>query len=114
VAAVRATPRLAAWVASLGADAPTQDAAIAEVVRTARTEKGAIWLATRVAPAAEDPAKQDGQEATAIACLRKLAAAGHPAAIPALAAWEAAEAAAMAAATEQAAAEIAADLAAEA
>lgn len=102
VAAVRAAAPLSAWCAE------RTDADLSEIVRTARTEKGAIWLATRAAGPQEDPAKQDGQAATAAACLRKLAAAGHPAAVAALAAWDAAEAAAAAALAADLAAEIAA------
>ena len=81
VAAVRAHAPIAGWSAPMG------DADIAEVVRTARTAKGAIWLATRAAGPQEDASKQDGQAATAEACLRKLAAAGHAGAAAALAAW---------------------------
>lgn len=99
VAAVRATPSLASWSADLA------DADVAEIVRTARTTKGAVWLATRAAGPQDDPAKQDGQEQTALAYLRKLSAAGHPLAAAALFAWGVAE-------TEQAAA-LADDLAAE-
>lgn len=87
VAAVRAAPSLASWSADL------DDAAIAETVRTARTVKGAVWLATRAAGPRDDPAKQDGQEATARACLSKLAAAGHPGAKAALFAWDVSDAA---------------------
>lgn len=79
--AVRAHAPLSAWVAD------QTDAALSEVVRTARTTKGAIWLATRAAGPQDDPTKQDGQAATAEACLRKLAAAGHEGAKAALAAW---------------------------
>lgn len=83
LAAVRAHAPLAGWVAD------RTDADLSEIVRTARTTKGAIWLATRAAGPQDDPTKQDGQAQTAEACLRKLAAAGHPGAVAALEAWEA-------------------------
>lgn len=85
IAAVRAHAPLAGWVAD------RTDADLSEIVRTARTVKGAVWLATRAAGPQDDPAKQDGQEQTARACLGKLAAAGHPGAAAALAAWDAAD-----------------------
>lgn len=81
LAAVRAHAPLSAWCAA------QDDAALSEIVRTARTTKGAIWLATRAAGPQEDATKQDGQANTAEACLRKLAAAGHAGAVAALAAW---------------------------
>lgn len=83
VAAVRATPALASFVAS------RDDAALAEIVRTARTEKGAIWLATRVAgPAAPTPTQVEGRWATALSCLQALADGGDEAAAMLLEAHE--------------------------
>lgn len=102
VAAVRASAPLSAWCAA------RTDADLSEIVRTARTEKGAIWLATRAAGPQEDATKQDGQAATAVACLRKLAGAGHGPAAAALAAWEEAERVAALALAESLADEIAA------
>lgn len=81
LAAVRAHAPLSSWVAG------QTDAQLSEVVRTARTTKGAVWLATRAAGPQDDLTKQDGQAQTAEACLRKLAAAGHAGAVAALAAW---------------------------
>ena len=84
LAAVRAHNALSVWCAS------QDDAALSEVVRTARTTKGAIWLATRAAGPQDDPAAAEGRADTALRCLAKLAAAADPRAVAALAAWHAA------------------------
>lgn len=72
VAAVRASA-----IAPRVAEQEWDDAHISDVVRTASTVKGAIWLATRALPAAT-PAQTtlDGRWTTALACLQKLADAG--------------------------------------
>jgi hypothetical protein len=80
--AVRATPGLATWCAT------QDDAALSEVVRTAKTTKGAVWLATRAAgPGADDADKAEGRADTALRCLQALARGGDPRAAAALAAW---------------------------
>lgn len=80
--AVRATPALATWCAT------QDDAALSEVVRTAKTTKGAVWLATRAAgPGATDADKAEGRADTATWCLQALARGGDPRAVAALAAW---------------------------
>lgn len=99
LAAVRAHAPLAGFVAD------ESDAHLSDLIRTARTVKGAIWLVTRAAGPQEDAAKQVGQADTAVRCLRKLAEFGDPRALAALAAWEAADLAASEA--------LAADLSAE-
>jgi len=104
LSAVRSAPALAAWCADM------PDADLSEVVRTARTTKGAVWLATRAAGPQDDPTKQEGQADTAVRCLTKLAAAGHPGAVAALAAWQAAAAAALAALTDDLEGELAAQV----
>lgn len=103
-------PTLASLIAAVRAALPScadpatrPDADIAEAVRTARTTKGAVWLATRAFGAGEDDSKAEGREQTALACLEKLAAAGHPCALAALTAWSAeadAQTAALAAALD--------------
>jgi hypothetical protein len=67
VAAVRAHTPLASFVAD------KDDAALSEIVRTARTEKGAIWLATRVAGPVVSESTIAGRWSTAMACLGRLA-----------------------------------------
>jgi len=94
LAAVRATPALTVWSTALS------DADLSEIVRTAKTTKGAVWLATRAIPpeqVAGADAKAEGQADTALRCLARLAGAGDTRAAAALAAWNAAEQAALAA-----------------
>lgn len=88
LAAVRAHAPLSVWASALS------DADLSEIVRTARTTKGAVWLATRACPAeslAGADTKAEGQADTAIRCLRKLAILGDARATAALAAWDAAQ-----------------------
>lgn len=52
------------------------DADLSEIVRTARTEKGAIWLVTRVAGPVVTEETIAGRWSTALACLGRLADSG--------------------------------------
>jgi len=82
--AVRATPALAPWSIAMS------DADLSEIVRTAKTTKGAVWLATRACPpdaVAGAAGKAEGQVDTALRCLARLAEGGDPRAVAALAAW---------------------------
>jgi hypothetical protein len=83
VAAVRSSaiaPRVAA--------AEWTDAHLADLVRTASTAKGAVWLATRALPVAEpSETKQTGRWDTALRCLGLLADAGDRRALAMLSAY---------------------------
>lgn len=76
-----ASPSLASLVAavrdSLPHAADASDAEISEIVRTARTTKGAIWQATRaLGPKPPSEATIQGRMDTALACLGRLAELG--------------------------------------
>lgn len=82
IAAVRAHEVTAVWASQ------QSDDTLAEVVRTAKNEKGAVWLASRVAGPERGADKRKGQALTALRCLQRLADRADTRAIAALTAWE--------------------------
>lgn len=111
MSASTARPSLAALIAAVRADVPgaahLSDADVADIVRTASTTKGAVWLVRRATgPAPATATQTAGRWDTAMACLSRLAADGDARAARLVALAEEI-------AAEMAAAAIAADLSGE-
>lgn len=88
MSATTTRPTLAALVAAVRAEVPgaasLDDAVVADLVRTASTAKGAVWLVRRATgPGPATPTQTAGRWATARACLAALAEGGdtHAAAL---------------------------------